>query len=74
MKLSELIQHVGDENVVIQNIMHSSCTMNVGKSEGRITFSTDKAKTSDLCQQGATGQKGQWTALVLWLPTDKLPK
>lgn len=73
MKLSHLIQIVGDDNVSLQNILHSSPTMNVGKKEGRITFSTDRAKVGDLCTQGATGQKGQWTALVVWLPTDKLP-
>lgn len=73
MKLSELIQHVGDDNVILQNILHSSPTMNVGKKDGRITFSTDRQKTGDLCTQGATGQKGQWTALVVWIPTDKLP-
>jgi hypothetical protein len=73
MKLSELIQSVGDENVALQNILHSSPDLRVGKKEGTITFSTDSAKTSDLCRQAATGEAGQWTALVVWIPTDKIP-
>lgn len=77
MKLSKLIEHVGDENVVLQNIMHSSPSLRVCKHDGQVTFCTDKAKVRDLIQQtGGVGgfvASGKWTALVVWIPTDKLP-
>lgn len=73
MKLSELIKQAGDENVVFQNILHSSPEIRVGKKEGTISFCSEKAKTSDLCRQASTGESGQWTALVVWIPTEKIP-
>ncbi len=73
MKLSKLIERVGDDNVVLQNILHSSPELQQCKNDGRVSFFTDKAKVNDLIRQAATGEKGQWTALVVWLPTDKLP-
>lgn len=73
MKLSELIQHVGDDNVVLQNILASSPSINAGKQDGRISFYTDRSKACDLAQQAALGCSGRWTGLVVWLPSDKLP-
>lgn len=72
MKLSKLIEHVGDENVMLQNIMHSSPSIQKGKKDGRVTFSTDIGKANDLMGQ-VMRQNGKWTALVVWLPTEKLP-
>lgn len=73
MSISDLIKHVGDDNVTVQNVMQSSPQITSGKSDGRITFYTDKQKCQDLMTQAATSSKGQWTALVLFIPTDKLP-
>lgn len=77
MKLSKLIEHVGNENVEMQNIMHSSPTLRVCKHDGQVTFCTEKAKVRDLIQQtcgvGGFVASGKWTALVLWVPTDRLP-
>jgi hypothetical protein len=68
MKLSELIQHVGDDNVVLQNIMHSSPTLRLCEKDGQITFCTDKGKVRQLMHADSA-----WTALVVWLPTERLP-
>lgn len=73
MKLSEMIQHVGDDYVIVQNIIQSSPEINECKKDGRVAFYTDKDKARDLIQQCALGDKGRWTALVLWLPTARLP-
>lgn len=72
MKLSKLIDHVGDENILLQNIMHSSPSISKGKRDGRITFSTDSGKANDLMGQ-VMCQTGKWTALVVWIPNEKLP-
>jgi len=74
MKLSKIIESVGDNNIVLQNILHSSPNINVGKNDGKISFYKDKAMTQDLVNQAAQGKGGKWTALVVWLPTDKIPK
>lgn len=73
MKLSELIQHVGDDNVCLQNILHSSAEITTGKKDARIAFYTDNGKARDLINQIGGNQQGKWTALVVWLPTEKLP-
>jgi hypothetical protein len=73
MKLSKLIEHVGDDNVVLQNILHSSAEITTGKKDGRIAFYTDNGKARDLINQIGRNEKGKWTALVVWLPTERLP-
>lgn len=73
MTISDLISHVGNDHIVVQNILHSSPSITSGKSDGRITFYTDKQKCQDLMTQAATDAKGQWTALVLFIPTERLP-
>lgn len=59
MKLSELILHVGDENVSFQDLIQSSTSINSGKKDGKITFSTDKGKTLDLARQAALSEGGR---------------
>lgn len=73
MKLSELIARVGDDNIKLQNLMHSSPDIQKLKKDSRISFYTDHEKAGDLMQQAVLGTAGKWTALIIWLPTDKLP-
>lgn len=73
LSLSEIIRHVGDDNVQVQNILHSSIDIRMGKKEARIAFYTDWGKAADLAKQVGLGRSGEWTALVVWLPTKLLP-
>lgn len=73
LPLSKLIEHVGDKHIVVQNILHSSPEITECKQDGRIAFYTAKDKAKDLIQQAACGKAGEWTALVVWIPTKKLP-
>lgn len=72
MKLSEIINHVGDENLQVQNIMQSSPTVRKMKREASVVFYTDTAKGNDLMNQ-MMGREGKWTGLVVWIPTERLP-
>lgn len=72
MKLSDLIKHIGDDNVLMQNVMHSSPDIKCGKKDGIISFSTDKAKAQDLINQAAFGERGGWTALVVWMRNEDI--
>ena len=74
MKLSTLIAAVGDENIQLQNILHSSPNIRTGKKHGTIVFHTSNDKTQDLIDQIVTGEHGKFTAILLWIPTDKIPK
>lgn len=70
MKLSELIQHVGDEAVQLQNLEASLIRAQMKTSDGEITFATDREKVGALAGIGEKTHLG----LVVWLPIDKLPE
>lgn len=69
MTLSELIAHVGDEHVLIQNLDNDADGCEVRGGVGRFTFRTDPQHVIDRMRQGAPTH----TALVLWLPKERLP-
>ena len=69
MKLSELIQHVGDEHVQIQNLDQSCVSAKAGKRDGEFTFATDREKVIER----AMGKKVSHIGLVVWVPVDRLP-
>lgn len=70
MKLSELIQHVGDEHVQLQNLDESLIKARTATNDGEITFATDKSKVIER----AVGRKTSHIGLVVWLPRDRLPE
>jgi hypothetical protein len=70
MKLSELIQHVGDEHIELQNIDSSLVKAKTCKQDGEITFATDKSKVIDR----AIGNKPKHVGLIVWLPRERLPE
>lgn len=70
MKLSELIQHVGDEHVQIQNLDNSLIKAKTAATDGEITFATDKSKVIER----AVGKKPSHVGLVVWLPRERLPE
>ena len=70
MKLSELIQHIGADNVEIQTISSSLIRANLKAKDGEVTFATDREKVSAICGVGKQTHMG----LILWLPIDRLPE
>ncbi|QYY35286.1 hypothetical protein [Ruficoccus sp. ZRK36] len=69
MKLSDLIQHVGDENVECQIVSQSLISAKVKKGMGELTIATDQAKVMNL---GGIG-RAKHVGLLVWLPADRLP-
>ena len=69
MKLSELIEHVGDDNIGFQNLDHDTAEAEMSGGVGRITFRTDPQHV----KERAFGEASH-VALVLWIPKDKLPE
>jgi hypothetical protein len=71
MKLSELIQHVGDEHVEVQTLEGSLVNVRACKSDGEITFATDRSRALQLA---AGLDQAEWVGLVVWLPRERMPK
>lgn len=69
MKLSELILHVGDDNIECQLLGTSLVSAKLAKNDGEITFATDQAKVRALTGIGKETHK----CMIVWLPIDKLP-
>lgn len=64
MKLSDLIQQIGDDRVVLQALVGSVVKYVDTKDGGKLTFFTDNEKALDVVGLGP----GKWVGLVLWLP------
>ena len=69
MKLSELISHVGDDNIQVQGLNSSMIRAQVKIKDGEITFATDREKVAALAGLGKETHHG----IIVWLPIDKLP-
>jgi hypothetical protein len=69
VKLSELIAHVGDDNIQVQGLNSSFVSGKVKTKDAEITFATDREKGMALCGVG----KETHRCLIVWLPIDKLP-
>ena len=70
MKLSELIAHVGDENVQMQNLSRDFDEAKVRGTKAQISFHTDPEKVMDM----HLGPESEWHGIILWLPRKRLPK
>ena len=68
MKLSKLIQKVGDENVQIQNLDSDCMKMNQGKETAEITFATQRSKVEDMLEWCTGGKTPEYLGLVVWIP------
>lgn len=69
MKLSELIRHVGDANVLVETL-NSSLVNCKGKSDHSIlTLRTDVMKASDWL-----ADTSPYVGMMIWIPKDKLPQ
>lgn len=68
MSILELLEKVGAENVVVQNLhesMHSAKTVG---GDGLFTFWTDSGKVLD-----TTTDNPKHVGLILWIPRDLIP-
>jgi len=70
MKLSELIEYVGNDDVQFQALQGSLVKAETKKNDGEITFATDKSKVIQM----ATTDKPDYVCLVVWLPREKMPE
>ena len=68
LKLSELILHVGDEHIQIQNVLACATEVNLRKGVTYITFGTEAISAVDVM-----GRKETKIGLVIWLPKDRMP-
>lgn len=69
MTISELIEHVGNENIEFQRLDQGRLDLNAGKHDGRITFWTGLDKVTDLMNGS-----NRFVGLVVWLPAERMPK
>lgn len=69
MKLSELIAHVGDDNIQVQGLGTSLVSAKVKTTDAEITFATDRDKGMALAGFGEATHR----CMIVWLPIDKLP-
>lgn len=70
MTLSKLIEAVGNEHVVMQNLAESLDEAKLRKGDGHVSFFTDRGKVVDMF----AGAASEWVGLVVWLPRARLPK
>ena len=68
MSIIELLQHVGAENVQLQNLANSLVRVDLKKHGGEITFATDRCIVHDMVLN-----RCDKVGLILWLPKDKMP-
>lgn len=69
MKMSELIAHVGDENIQVQGLNSSLVSAKARITDGEITFATDRDKVMALSGIG----EEKYRCMIVWLLIDKLP-
>ena len=67
MKMSELIQQVGDEHVSVQNLDHCLISAQAKGAKGEIRFGTPAANVVDLLKE-KPGRIG----LIVWMPRDRV--
>jgi hypothetical protein len=64
MKLSELINHVGDEHVTMQNLGKNVATVSKGKKDAKVTFYTSNEHADSMMGQ-VLGRGPKYVALRL---------
>jgi len=73
MKLSELVNTVGDANIAVQRVDSSLEGARLGKDDmTRLTVVTDQLTPNDVI--GITeGVPPKMHGLIIWIPRDKIP-
>lgn len=70
MTIIELIETIGVDNIFVQPL--NECVTNITlkkNGDSTVTFLTNKLKPIDL-----VSRTSQYTGLVLWVPSEKIPK
>lgn len=70
MGIIELLQRVGEESIMLQNLVDVCSGARQSNGAVEVSFYTDQ--TSAAAVTGIT--KGDKIGLVIWLPRDKVPK
>lgn len=69
MKLSELIQYVGDENITMQRVdQFIAARLKKKTGDVEITFATKETTVDELM-----GRRPKKRGLIIWLPVDRIP-
>jgi len=71
VSITELIKHVGEENILVQPLGRSvtNATYRKKQRDTLVTFSTTQMQCTDLLLDSPDQKIG----LILWLPKSKLP-
>lgn len=69
MGIIELLQRIGEEKVLIQNLLNDMTNITAGKRETKITFATNQLTPGEV----AFGVP-KMHALVIWMPTDEVDR
>ena len=69
MSIIELLEHVGAENVELQNLSDSFVRAQVLERDGEITFATDRSTVMSMIL-GECDKAG----LIVWIPKSRLPQ
>lgn len=73
MRLSELIQHVGDEHVQFQVLSQDLVRAHQGKN-ATIEFATDPKHVLEIATASLTGDKPSHIGFIVWLPRERCPQ
>lgn len=72
MSLTELLAHVGDENLKFQTLRSSLIQANQKKAECHITFATSKEHGQSVMKTAA-GIDSDVAGIIVWVPRSKMP-
>lgn len=72
MKISELIAAVGDDNIIVQQLLTDFTAGSVGKKGATLTFATDSGFVSEYNKCAVLGGQPSHIGLVVWIPADKI--
>lgn len=71
--IARVVNHVGSENIKVQNLATCLASGHQGKTDCRLTFFTSKEHGASIMREACMGKDKGVIGLVLWIPVDKLP-
>lgn len=69
MTLTELINAVGEQHILVQPLHTSVLRVSAKKHDCEVTFATNQMSPRDLLDLGHTEKIG----MILWIPRDRMP-
>lgn len=73
LSISQLIAHVGDENITVQGLASNLAGVRNGKKDSRIEFYTSLQNGRSIAKEAAGIESSEIVGLILWIPSNKLP-